>query len=238
MELYIKDIKINYEVSGVGSPLIFLHGWGRNLSDFKKVSNQIYDDFTVYLVDLPGFGESIMNNSLSVLEYADVINKFCLSLAIINPIVVGHSFGGRVAIAYASKYEVNRLVLVCSPGIKQKFNLVKYLKIKTYKVLKKLKIKNNMGSVDYKNSSNIMKETLVKAVNYDLSLEAKKITVPTLLVYGEKDRQVPLKIGKRLNSLIDNSALIVVPKCGHFPHIERYRYFLIVLKSFIYGNKL
>ena len=230
MFLNIQDNKINYKVSGVGPPLIFLHGWGRNLNDFDKVTNQINDDFTVYQLDLPGFGESSINRSLSVEKYADIINEFCLSLAINSPIIIGHSFGGRVAIMYASKYEVDKLVLIASPGIKQHFNLIKYLKIKSYKLLKKMNIKLNFGSKDYKNSSPILKETLVKAVNLDLTNYALKINAPTLLIYGEKDKHVPLYIAERLNKLIKNSALITIPKCGHFPFIEKYRHFLIVLK--------
>lgn len=238
MYLNIQENKINYKVSGVGPPLIFLHGWGRNLSDFDKVTNQINDDFTVYQLDLPGFGESSINKGLSVEEYTDIIYEFCLKLAINSPIVVGHSFGGRVAIMYACKHEVSKLVLVASPGIKQRFNLKKYLKIKIYKILKRLNIKLNLGSKDYKNSNNILKEVLVKAVNLDLTHYALKITAPTLLIYGEKDKHVPLYVANKLNKLIKNSALITIPKCSHFPFVEKYRHFLIVLKSFIFGNVL
>ena len=123
MEILINDLLINYKISGVGQPLVFLHGWGCDLDEFSKVSKQIEDDFTVYLIDLPGFGKSTILQSLSVSEYADIINEFCLKLAINDPIVVGHSFGGRIAINFASRYQVNRLVLVATPGVKQHFNL-------------------------------------------------------------------------------------------------------------------
>ena len=238
MQLQIKDILINYKKSGVGPPIIFLHGWGRNKEDFDKVSNQISDDFTIYQIDLPGFGKSTISRSLGIEEYADIINEFTLKLAIIDPIVIGHSFGGRIAIMYAAKYKINKLVLIASPGLKQRFNLIKYLKIRTYKISKKLKIKTNLGSTDYKNANNILKEILVKVVNHDLTNEALKINVPTLLIYGKNDKQVPLYVGIKLHKLIKNSAIVSIPKCSHFPFVEKYRYFLIVLKSFIFGNEL
>lgn len=238
MQVNIKDILVNYKVSGVGPPIIFLHGWGRNLNDFDKVTKQIDDDFTVYQLDLPGFGQTFLAKSLTIEEYADIIHEFSLSLAINNPILIGHSFGGRIAMMYAAKYKLDKLVLIASPGIKPRFNLLKYLKIKTYKLFKIMKIKLNTGSIDYKNANNNLKETLVKAINFDLTEYAKKIDIPTLLIYGEKDKQVPLYIGCKLNKFIKNSALITIPKCGHFPYVEKYRHFLIVLKSFIFGNQL
>ena len=132
VKILIKDNLINYKVSGVGTPLIFLHGWGCDLHIFDKIVAQINEDFTVYQSDLPGCGESEINAEYSIEEYASIINLFCLMLDINNPCIVGHSFGGRVAIKYASLYKVNKLVLVASPGIKEKFSIIKWSKIKIY----------------------------------------------------------------------------------------------------------
>ena len=222
-------------VSGVGPPLIFLHGWGMDLHTFDKLTNQIKDDFTIYQIDLPGFGLSEIKDSYTLEEYVNIINEFCLSLAIINPVIIGHSFGGRVAIVYSSLYDVSKLILVSSPGVKYKFSLYKWLKIKIYKLFKLLKIKINMGSSDYKIASGYLKDVLVKAVNKDLKEEMKKIKCPTLLIYGKKDKAVPLYIGKQINENINGSGL-VVSDCGHFPYIERFRHFLIVIRAFLLGD--
>lgn len=235
MEIIIDDIIINYEISGVGPPLIFLHGWGLDLNTFNNLTKQINDDFTVYQIDLPGFGKSTLTKAMSISEYALVIFRFCEILDIKKPIILGHSFGGRVAIKCATLFPLDKLILVSSPGVKMRFNLVKFLKIKCYKVLKFLKIKNKMGSKDYKNASIVLKQTLVMAVNEDLSCNAKKINVPTLLIYGKKDKDVPLYIGKEMNRLIKSSALIICDS-KHFPYIEKFRYFFIVLKSFLLGG--
>ena len=238
MKIFIKDININYEVSGVGAPLIFLHGWGLDLHTFDNLAKELSEDYSVYQIDLPGFGESDISGSYTIEEYANYINEFCLSLAIINPIIIGHSFGGRIAMMYASRYDVDKLILISSPGIKERFNLLNYLKIKLYKFGKMLKIDFNMGSIDYKNSKGYLKNVLVKAVNFDLSIDIKKIKCPTLLLYGKKDKAVPLYIGKRINNLISGSGLVVVDKASHFPYIERFRFCLIIIKSFLYGNKI
>lgn len=236
MNILIDDISINYAVSGQGTPLLFLHGWGLNCHEFDKVANQINEDFKVYQIDLPGFGETKLNKDLTVSEYADIINKFCLRLAIINPIVIGHSFGGRVAISYASRYDISKLVLVCTPGVPQRFSLSKYIKIKIYKLLKKMNISLKMGSADYKNSSDILRKVLVKALNTDLTEDIKSIKCETLLIYGKNDKAVPLYIGHKINNLIKKSEIVEVNACGHFPYREKFRFFLIILKYFIYGS--
>ena len=236
MKILIKDININYEVSGVGPPLIFLHGWGLNLSTFNKLAKDINEDFTVYQIDLPGFGDSGIKGEYTLDEYADIINEFCLSLAIINPIILGHSFGGRVAIVYASKYKLKKLILVSSPGVKQKFSIIKWCKIKLYKLTKIFSLHINLGSYDYKMANGFLKNVLVKAVNRDLSNELNMIECDTLLIYGKNDKITPLYIGERIKSKIKNSGLVIVPNCGHIPYLERSRHFLIILKSFVSGE--
>lgn len=236
MKIYIKDININYEVSGVGHPLIFLHGWGSNLHVFDKITEQLNEDYTIYQIDLPGFGDSEICDSYTIEEYAEIINEFCLKLGVVKPILVGHSFGGRIAIKFASLYPVERLVLIGSPGIREKFNIIKWLKIRVYKLSKKLKIKTNLGSVDYKNASNILKDVLVKAVNNDLTYSLLNIRCETLIIHGKDDKTVPLYIAKKMKNLIPNCGIVIVKNAGHFPFIDRFRLVIIVLKSFLSGN--
>ena len=238
MKILINNILINYEVSGFGRPLIFLHGWGSNLHTFDNMAEQLNEDYTIYQIDLPGFGDSEIKSAMSIENYADVISEFCRSLAIINPIVIGHSFGGRVAIKYASIDKIDKLILMCSPGIKMRFNLIKWLKVRIYKLTKKMNINLKMGSNDYKNASPILREVLVKALNTDLSDEAKKISCPTLLLYSKKDRTVPIYIGRRFKELIVNSSLFEIKRSGHFPYIDRFRFVLILLKAFMHGEKI
>jgi len=236
MKIEILGININYIVSGVGPVIVMLHGWGSNLNTFDNLVFQLNDDHTIYQIDLPGFGESEIKQSYSLDEYSLILIELFKKLEIKNPIIIAHSFGGRVAIKIAANYPLKKLVLISTPGIKERFNLKKEIKIFLYKLFKKINLKLNTGSKDYNNSSELLKGVLVKAVNEDLSDSLMKITAPTLLVYGKRDKTVPLYIGKRINTKIQNSGLVIVSKCGHFPYIERYKYFLIILKSFLHSD--
>ena len=237
MKIYIKNININYEVSGVGYPLIFLHGWGGNLHVFDKITSQLNEDYKIYQIDLPGFGESEISDSYSIEEYAEILNEFCLKLGIVRPILIGHSFGGRIAIKFASLYIVERLVLISSPGIKEKFNILKWSKIRLYKLKKKLKLKTSLGSVDYKNANGFLKDVLVKAVNNDLTYSLLNVRCETLIIHGKEDTTVPLYIAKKMKNLIPNCGMVIVKNAGHFPFVDRFRLVIIVLKSFLSGNK-
>jgi pimeloyl-ACP methyl ester carboxylesterase len=238
LKILIKNKYINYEVSGFGSPIILLHGWGLNLHTFDNLAKQLNEDYTIYQLDLPGFGLSEIDEVLTIKDYADIINEFCCSLAIINPVVVGHSFGGRVALKYATCYPIDKLVLISSPGLKQRFNIIVWFKIMIYKISKRLNIKLKMGSSDYKKSSALMKNILVKAINTDQFEDAANVKCPTLLLYGKKDKSVPVYIGRKFNDLISQTTYFEIKRCGHFPYLERFRLTLIVLKSFLYGEKI
>ena len=224
---------IYYKVSGFGPPLILLHGWGSSGDTFDNLVEQLNEDYTCYQLDLPGFGKSPLNRAFSLEDYVEILRSFCSELDINNPIILGHSFGGRIAIKYAASYDVSKLILVSTPGIKEKPKFKNIIRIRIYKIFKYFNIKVIMGSKDYRNAKGVLKETLVKIVNEDLNTQLQKIQVPTLIIFGEKDNIVPVRIAKKMHVVIPSSGLIIIPGCGHFPYIERYRYFLIVIKSFL-----
>ena len=233
----INDIKIHYKVEGEGKPVILLHGWGANLNTFNNISKSLSENFKVYSIDLPGFGESVIGLPLSIDEVTNIIREFVNKLEIDKPIILGHSYGGRIAITYASKYDVDKLVLVSSAGIKEKLNGRKKFKIKLYKFFKKYHIKLNLGSKDYKDADNVKKEMLVKTVNQDLRKYMNKINVPTLLLYGKNDMTTKEEMARTINKEVNNSVLIMLDDCGHFPYLDRPYYFLLILNSFLLGEK-
>lgn len=232
MECIINEIKLNYKKEGIGNNIIFLHGWGSNKETFDNVVNHLKEEFCCYQIDLPGFGESSINEALSLADYTNILRQFILKENILNPILIGHSFGGRIAIHYSSLYDIRKLVLIDSAGVRR-FNLKVYLKIKLYKLCKKFRIKNKLGSNDYKNSSDVLKGTMNKIVPVDLRDKMRIINCDTLILWGELDSTTPLKDGKLMHKLISKSTLIVIPKAKHFPYIEKYRYFMLMLNSFL-----
>ena len=82
----INDIKIHYKVEGEGKPIILLHGWGANLNTFNNISKSLCENFKVYSIDLPGFGESVIGLPLSIDEVTNIIREFVNKLEIDKPI--------------------------------------------------------------------------------------------------------------------------------------------------------
>lgn len=217
--------------------IVMLHGWGQNIEMMKFIGNKLDED--VLIIDLPGFGKSKEPDTvLSIYDYANLVHDLISNLEIKNIILIGHSFGGKIALAYASKYKVEKLVLLASP-FKSKENKIN---IRT-KVLKKLKkvpglnkleefAKKHIGSTDYKNASGIMREILVKHVNLDITEDVKKITCPTLIIWGDNDECVPVSDGKLLEKLIKDSGLIVFEGCTHYAYLERLDQLIRILNEF------
>ena len=221
----IKGIRVNYTQYGEGQDIVLLHGWGQNIKMMEPLAKRL-DGNRITIIDLPGFGLSNEpNTSYSIYDYVDFLVEFFKELKIKKPILIGHSFGGRLSIIYASKYDTKKIVLLGSPCVRHEY---KSFKQSLLKFLKKLKIfnplvnlmKKHTGSVDYRNATPRMREILVKTINEDLSLCAKNIKCKALLIWGESDTAVPKEQAKELDDLIDNSKLIILPGT-HYLYLEK-----------------
>ena len=236
----INDIEINYKQYGnpSGKDVVLLHGWGQNIEMMEPLGNNL-EDFHITILDLPGFGKSSEpTKALTIYEYKDILKEFLTNLKIENPIIMGHSFGGRIAIIYAASEPVEKLVLFGAPCIrKQKTSM----KEKVLKGLKKLPgmntigeyMKKYIGSEDYKNASPIMREILVNTVNEDLSECAKKITCPTLLIWGTNDQAAPIEEARELEKLLSDGALIELPGLTHYAYLEALPQVINILNNFL-----
>jgi len=220
--------------------IIFLHGWGQNIEMMQSLANPFKEEFDILIVDLPGHGKSEEPKTVyTVYDYVDCLKKLIDSLNIINPILVGHSFGGKVSLLYASKYDVSKIVLLASPYKKAITKLS--LKVKVLKNLKKIPGLNNLeefakkhiGSADYKNASPIMRKILVETVNLDITEEIKKIKCPALIIWGTLDEAVDVSEAYELESLIKDSGVVIYENCTHYAYLERLGQTINVLKSFL-----
>ena len=220
--------------------IIFLHGWGQNIEMMQSLANPFKEEFDILIVDLPGHGKSEEPKTVyTVYDYVDCLKKLIDSLKIINPILVGHSFGGKVSLLYASKYDVSKIVLLASPFKKAITKLS--LKVKVLKNLKKIPGLNNLeefakkhiGSADYKNASPIMRKILVETVNLDITEEVKKIKCPALIIWGTLDEAVDVSEAYELESLIKDSGVVIYENCTHYAYLERLGQTINVLKSFL-----
>ena len=239
----IKDVKVNYIDYGEGkNTIVLLHGWGQNIEMMKPVGDRFKKNNRIIIVDLPGFGMSDEPNTIwSLNEYVECIKELLESLELNNPILIGHSFGGKISLLYASKYKVDKLVLFGSP-FKQEIKKLS-LKTKILKFLKKVPIinklegfaKKHIGSTDYRKASEVMRKIMVEHVNLDIEEEVKKIKCPTLMVWGTMDQEVPVERAYELEKLIEDAGVVTYEGCSHYAYLERLEQTISVLKSFIGG---
>ena len=236
MQIKLQNYIIEYTKTGTGEmPVLLLHGWGGNkdsLSCFSKMLDN--SKYTFYALTLDSEYNS---KSLSMPEYCKIVENFIKEMSIYNCIVICHSFGARIAFMLAGKFEnyISKLIVIAGAGIKPRFNLNTYIKVKRYKWLKKRnKLKDkNYGSSDYNALSNISKQTFVNVVNFDIEKFTYYINKPTLLIYGNKDKQTPLYMAKKLHKNIKNSKLIVLKGCSHFCYEENFSDCLFNIKEFL-----
>lgn len=237
----IEGLKINYLDYGNknGKSIVLLHGWGQNIEMMKFLGDNFADNHRITILDFPGFGES--DEPLSpwtIKDYSLLIEKLVKELDIKKPVVMGHSFGGRVAIYYSSNNPIEKLVLFGSPCIRKDKELP--LSVKILKGIKKLPgmdklgeyMKQYIGSRDYKAASPIMRQTLVNVVNEDLTPYAMQIEEPTLLIWGQDDTEAPVSDAKELEQIMNDAALIVLPGT-HYAYLENLNQVVNILNSFI-----
>lgn len=241
----IKNLKINIKKYGEGKTnILLLHGWGQSTNAFEQVAKHLEKKFTVYNIDLPGFGLSEKPKfAFNTNDYKELVREVVNYYNMEELIIIGHSFGGRVAIKYAKEYKVSKLVLVDSAGIVNKKTLKTKCKIYYFKLLKKVfslpllnsykeNVLNKFGSSDYKNADEIMKKILVNVVNEDLREDLKEIECPTLLVWGTNDIITPLNDAYIMKENIKDAGIVKIENAGHFSYLENLDLFLKVLDSF------
>lgn len=250
MHIEVDGLKINYIIEGTGSDVLLLHGWGGSIQTMMPIFNILKDKCRVTVLDLPGFGESdVPGRPWNSYDYAECIKKFIDKTGLKSIILFGHSHGGRISIILSGKYNmVKKLVLIDSAGLISKRKAKYYLKVYSFKLLKKLytafswgkskeekleKFYKKYGSADYKQSQGVMRQTMVKVVNDNLESLLTEIKNPTLLVWGENDQDTPLYMGKIMEDKIQDSGLVVFKGAGHYSYIDCYDQFKAVINSFL-----
>lgn len=251
MNVNIENIDINYIKKGEGKNILVLHGWGANIDTVSPIIRLLKDYFTVYAMDLPGFGASNIPTRIFGTEgYANIVIEFIKIMSIEKPVLIGHSFGGKLSIFIGANYPelVDKIVLINSSGLMPKRGLDYYIKVYSYKALKKFyeiflaklddnnRMKgfyNKFGSSDYKDAEGIMKKILVKVVNEDLKPMLKSIQSPTLLIWGDKDATTPLYMGKAMEKEIPDSGLVILEGAGHYSYIDSFNKFAISLRPYL-----
>lgn len=231
----IRGLQVNAICKGNGkTSIVLLHGWGQNFYMMKFIQDHFSDQFTVLNMDLPGFGESDEPDTVwDVDMYVDFLHEVIEYFSLEDIILIAHSFGARIAIKYALRYPVKKMLLTGAAGIQAKRGISYWIKVKTYKLLKKLSMTPAMGSSDYKNASEVMKGVLVASVEENLQPILQDIDVETLLVWGEKDVETPLWMGKEMEKKMKNASLIVLEHEGHFAYFHCSMQFIRIAEVYL-----
>jgi pimeloyl-ACP methyl ester carboxylesterase len=225
-------------VQGDGPAALLLHGWGTEGASLQPLSTHLAAHFRTVTPDLPGFGAATPPpGDWGVEDYADWVAVLLQKLGIERAILLGHSFGGRVAIVLAATRPalVDRMVLIDSAGIRppptQRLRAASTVS-KLGRAASGIPLLGPMaqrlraqwhravGAEDYANAGPL-RGTFVKVVNRDLRDLLPRITVPTLLLWGGEDDATPASDGATMEQLIPNARLVVFPGAGHYSYLER-----------------
>jgi pimeloyl-ACP methyl ester carboxylesterase len=253
-DILINNMNFHFRVSGEGKTIVLMHGWGCNLQTFQRLEQHLAQHFKVYNIDFPGFGKSQEPpNAWGTAEYEANFKAFLKALNIDNPILVGHSFGGRIAIRTAKDTAIHKMILIGSAGIKPTRTLEYYFKVYSFKTLrffaelpliytlfgKKMieERRKKAGSSDYQQASEVMRGTLSKVVNEDLRHFMPSIKAATLLIYGENDTATPVKDAQIMEKMIPDAGLVVLKNAGHYVFLDQMAQVHTIIDSFLAKDK-
>jgi len=192
--------------------ILFLHGWGSNKDVMQRAFGDYFKAFNHFYIDLPGFGNSPNDVVLTTIDYAHIINAFITALNIEPNVIVGHSFGGKVAMLCQGK----KVILLSSAGIVTKKSLVVCIKIALAKITKKLHLTLPfLRSSDAKSLNGVMYEIFKGVVNEDFSNIFGQSKKDVSIFWGLNDNTTPLSSGEKIASLIPNSRFFAL-EGGHY----------------------
>jgi len=201
---------ISYEIINPNAKLdiIILHGWGSNKTIMKDAFGFHMHGFRHIYIDLPGFGKSTCPTALNTVDVARIVELLMIHINASRDIILGHSFGGKVALLLEPKV----LVLVASAGIYVPKPLkiqAKIMLFKTLKVFGLSKFRSLFVAEDAKSLSEHMYQTFKNVVDEDFSKEFSHYNGKALLCWGKDDTATPLSSAQKIDELIPDSKLVV-----------------------------
>jgi len=244
----VEGLRLQFRLRGEGEPLLMLHGWGGSSLSFMSAASRLEEHFRTLAPDLPGFGFSeAPPEAWGSAEYARVVAALPKAAGLESVNVLGHSFGGKVALALATAYPelVKRLVIVASPIVRlppepgvRRASLRYSMLRGASKFLPPLRERllewgrNRFGSADYK-AAGPLRPTMVRVVNEDWRAALPAIQVPVLLIWGSADTEVPLRVAHEAMELLPHAELVTLEGAGHFPFLDQPKAFAEAVSEFM-----
>jgi len=201
-------LDISYEIINpqASVDIIILHGWGSNKNLMKQSFSHHMSGFRHIYIDLPGFGNSTCSLALKTSDVARIVELLMIHINASKDIILGHSFGGKVATLLDPKV----LVLIGSSGIYINKPLLVQVKIALTKIANLFgigKLSSLFRAEDAKKLSEPMYQTFKNVVDEDFTSEFSAYDGKALLCWGKSDTATPLSSGEKIDSLMKNSKL-------------------------------
>lgn len=259
MILQSKGVTSHVERLGAGEQVLLLHGWGPSSVTLEKhllpLGRSLQKNHEVTMLEFPGHGSSGMpGDQWGVEQYAEWTLSLMDQLAMRQPVIIAHSFGGRVAL-WLSVHEpqlIRRMVLTGAAGLKRPQTQKEQQKARQYQRMQRLlrglhrlpglkgpvsslarRLRDSRSSQDYLDCDEDMKASFVRIVSEDLGPLLPQVRHSSLLIWGEQDQATPLWMGERMAREIPDAALIPFPGRGHFAYLEELSRFATIVKAFI-----
>jgi len=219
-----------------GLPLVFFHGWQQDSRSFFSLVPFLHQDYRLFFLDLPGFGQSENPPlSFSSFDYAKAITNWLKKRNLKQIVLIGHSFGGKIAaiISAENPKVVNKLILIASSGVSHPRIVSNLVKIIPKKTLEKIpnRLKMFFASRDYKEAG-LLLPIFKRVVKEDIHPIFAKIKIPTLIIWGKRDQELPSQDGKVIQGLIKKSKLVLI-EGDHFPFWQNPQKIAKLIKNFI-----
>ncbi len=247
----VGGLRANVAVAGDGQPVVALHGWGASLESFWPVAERLAPlGYQVHVPDLPGFGQSEPPlQAWGVADYVTFVLAYLEDAALTRVAVLGHSFGGRVAMMLAADHpqRVTKMVLANSAGLRTPPTFSQQVRrvaartaretlnavgLRGLRARLQASYNDRYGSEDYRNAGRL-RETFLRVIAEDMGSYAARIQAPTLLIWGDQDHDTPLWQGRRLEQLIPDAGLVVFRGAGHFSYLDRLNDYIRIVHHFL-----
>lgn len=245
----IEGVRVRHLSEGSGVPVLVLHGWGASIETVASIVKALSGVAEVHALDLPGFGQSDPPpQPWGVEDYRRFLLSFMDAMSVERASLVGHSNGGRIAVAVAATEprRVSKLLLVDSAGIRRKRGFTYYRKVGMAKIGKHAAMRlgapgrhlrdilvRNAASADYAAASPAMRPTFVKLVNADMRSLLGSVSAPTLLIWGSEDTETPLSDGQLMERMIPDAGLVVFQGAGHYSYLDERARFATIARHFL-----
>lgn len=242
MNFIVRGLHVAGSDSGRGPVALLLHGWGTDHSSLRSIAPAL-TNYRIVAPDLAGFGASQPpTEAWDIVAYAKFVVDLLEKAGIRDvDILLGHSFGGRIALELVGRdmLEPKKLILLSSHGLPERLTVRQKALTAGARLGKLLpqslrqRVGARLGSPDYRATSGVMRQIFKNVIAQDATDSARNIRVPTLFIYGAADDTTPPSMGRALHELVEGSRLEVIGQAGHYVQVDQPEVVNRFVKEFI-----